>query len=78
MNEIMKYEDSLLLPANQKAFEEKFSEVYKYYDPTTPMVVSVTYRDGQIRYSFHPRDLVEYVVKFAVAKQDGDYKIRAV
>lgn len=69
-------EDSLLKAANQKALRKKFDEVYEYYSLDRPMVLSGTYRDGKIRYSFHPKDLVEYEAKYVVSKNNDGYCIR--
>ena len=70
--------DSLLIAKNQEAFKKKFDEVYGFYDKSEPMILSVTYRDGHVRYSFHPKKLVEYVAEYVVAKHDGRYEIRKV
>ena len=76
LEQLKETEDSLLKESNQKALKKKFDEVYKYYPLDRPMVLSVTYRDGKIRYSFHPKDLVEFEAKYLVAKGNDGFKIR--
>ncbi len=78
LTDLKSTEDSLLIKKNQEAFKKKFDETYSYYDQTEPMMLSVTYRDGELRYSFHPKRLVEYVAEYAVSKQGDKYQIRKV
>lgn len=78
LQDLKKSEDSLLKESNQKALQQKFEEVYGYYDRSRPMVLSVTYRDGHIRYSFHPKNLVAYVAEYVVVKLNGRYEIHKV
>lgn len=78
LTDIKRDVDSLLIAKNQEAFKKKFDEAYGFYDKTEPMILSVTYRDGHVRYSFHPKRLVEYMAEYVVAKSDGRYEIRKV
>lgn len=70
--------DSLLIAKNQEAFKKKFEDTYSFYDKEESMILSITYRDGHVRYSFHPKRLVEYVAEYVVAMRDGRYEIRKV
>ncbi len=64
-------EDSVVLECNQKALKEKFSESRKYYDYSESMMLSATYRDGEIRYSFHPASLIEFRADYVVSPFKG-------
>ncbi|MDE6310858.1 MAG: S24 family peptidase [Muribaculaceae bacterium] len=64
-------EDSIFLSANKKMLKEKFSESHKYYDFSKSMMLSATYRDGEIRYSFHPVSLIEYKADYVVSPTRG-------
>ena len=64
-------EDSILLDDNKEALKEKFEESHKYYEDFDSMMLSVTYREGQIRYSFHPSSLIEYKAVYVVSPKKG-------
>ncbi|MDE6552625.1 MAG: hypothetical protein K2K98_06675 [Muribaculaceae bacterium] len=64
-------EDSVLLDCNKKALKEKFEESHRYYEDFDSMMLSVTYREGQIRYSFHPSSLIEYKAIYVVSPKKG-------
>lgn len=64
-------EDSILLDCNKEALKEKFEESHKYYEDFDSMMLSVTYREGQIRYSFHPSSLIEYKAVYVVSPKKG-------
>lgn len=64
-------EDSVLLDCNRTALREKFDESHRYYEDFDSMMLSVTYREGQIRYSFHPSSLIEYKAVYVVSPKKG-------
>lgn len=64
-------EDSVLLDDNKQALKEKFDESHRYYEDFDSMMLSVTYREGQIRYSFHPSSLIEYKAVYVVSPKKG-------
>ncbi len=64
-------EDSVLLDSNKKALQEKFDESHRYYESFDSMMLSVTYREGHIRYSFHPSCLIEYRAVYVVSPEKG-------
>lgn len=61
---------------HKEILEPEFVErLKKKYDKTTgqypddDLCLSITFRNGDLRYSFHPRRLVEYRVKFVVSSK---------
>ena len=52
----------------QLRLKKKFEKTKGYY-PNDDLCLSITFRNGSLRYSFHPRRLVEYRVKFAVSAE---------
>jgi len=65
--------DDILLSENQKNLKEKLEETRgyeKYKD--CDLVLSVTYRSGSLRYSFHPIELIEFVGKYCARKGEGE------
>ena len=64
-------ENSVYLEENRKALEEKFKESHRLYPDFKSMMLSVTYRDGRIRYSFHPSSLIEYKAEYVVSPKKG-------
>lgn len=64
IDELKKTEDSLLLNENQKRLKRKYKETRSYEKyKDIDLILSVTYRKGEIRYSFHPVHLIEYVAE---------------
>lgn len=62
IEELKKINDDILLSANQNKLKEKLQETreYKEYQHSN-LVLSTTYRNGRLRYSFHPIGLIKYV-----------------
>lgn len=75
ISELKKFEDSVLLKENEKSLKEKFEDVYKFYPSNKEMMLSITYRDGKLRYSFHPVELITYVAKYLVKRNNDTYKV---
>lgn len=63
------FHKDILLPEYQQRLRKKFEKTKGYY-PDDDLCLSVTFRNGSLRYSFHPRRLVEYRVKFAVSAEN--------
>lgn len=75
-------EDSILLEENQKLLKKKHKEAFEFYrnrqnvagdnkeETDTDMMLSVTYHEGQLEYSFHPNRLIDYAVCY-VYRLDG-------
>lgn len=49
----------------QLRLKKKFKKTKDFY-PNDDLCLSITFRNGSLRYSFHPRRLVEFRVRFAV------------
>ena len=66
--------DRIFLPKYQQRFKEKYNKTRELY-PNDPLVVSITYRDGELFYSFHPRQFVMYKAMFKarIEKRDTDW-----
>ena len=64
----------LLLEKYQKMFKEKYGKARGHYD-NSPLVASITYRDGEMRYSFHSREFVKYraEIKARIETADTDW-----
>lgn len=68
IDELKKTNDDILLSVNQKKLKEKLRETREYKEyQNSNLVLSTTYRDGRLRYSFHPIEYIKYV---------GDYCVR--
>lgn len=68
------HHERMLLPKYQQRFKEKYESTRKLY-PNEPFVASITYRDGELFYSFHPRKFVMYkaVFRARMEKRDTDW-----
>lgn len=64
----------LLLEKYQKMFKEKYTKARGLYE-SNPLVASITYRDGEMRYSFHSREFVKYraEIKARIETADTDW-----
>lgn len=63
------FHKDILLPEYQQRLKRKFDKTKGFY-PNEDLCLSITFRNGSLRYSFHPRGLVEYRVKFAVSVEN--------
>lgn len=67
-------EDSVLVPENKKELKKKFDEAVKYYGTDTPLILSLTFKEGKTHYSIHPASHVEYeVVALGRLSSDGNW-----
>ena len=64
----------LLLEKYQKQFKDKYRKARDQYE-SSPLVASITYRDGEMRYSFHAREFVKYraEIKARIETADTDW-----
>lgn len=62
--------NSIFLKQNQENLRTKYSEAIEFYGDTRELMLSVTYRKGELRYSFHPINLITYVAEY-VLKHNG-------
>lgn len=73
LKRLQEIDPSALLPENQKQLRQKYDEIKSYYHDCD-LMLSKTYREGSLRYSFHPVDLilskVAFVVKYEEDKED--------
>lgn len=74
MCELKKVDDSVLLPENKKRLREKFKEIKSYYK-NEELMLSLTYRDGELRYSFHPVSLIAFVADYVLSKQKNNWVV---
>lgn len=68
---LKKVTNSIFLEENQKNLMTKYNEAIKFYGTQKELMLSVTYRKGELRYSFHPVDLITYVAEY-VLKHNGE------
>ncbi|MDE5882022.1 MAG: hypothetical protein K2J78_11820 [Muribaculaceae bacterium] len=72
--DISKKEDSVLVPSNKRELKRKYEEAVKYYGAETPLILSLTFKEGITHYSVHPVRLVEYeVVELGRLQSDGSW-----
>ncbi|WP_288154929.1 hypothetical protein [Phocaeicola sartorii] len=70
IDSLKKITNSIFLTENQKNLRTKYSEAIKFYGDERELMLSVTYRKGDLRYSFHPINLIKYVAEY-VLKHNG-------
>lgn len=71
VDSLKKITNSIFLEENQKNLEIKYNEAIGFYKDKKELMLSVTYRKGNLRYSFHPVDLIQYVAEY-VLKHNGE------
>lgn len=62
------FHKDILSDEYQLRLKKKFEKTKDYY-PNDDLCLSITFRNGSLRYSFHPRRLVEFRVKFVVSTE---------
>lgn len=77
LDELKKIDHSVLLPQNQKQLRQKYAEIKLYYD-NRELMLSKTYREGNLRYSFHPVDLIVSKVAYIVRLKGKDWCVERV
>ncbi len=67
--------NSILLPENEENLRAKFKDAHDFYDNKgiTELMLSVTYREGVLRYSFHPTSLVKYKAIYVLKCNNGEW-----
>lgn len=72
------HHNAIFLDKYQIKFKKKYSKTRELY-PNDVLISSVTYRDGELFYSFHPRRLVQFkaVIKARIDKMDTDWSALA-
>lgn len=68
---LKKFVNSIFLEENEKNLRNKYDEAIDFYGKDRELMLSVTYRKGELCYSFHPVNLITYIVE-SVLKHDGD------
>lgn len=68
---LKKITNSIFLVENQENLKTKYNEAIGFYGNERELMLSVTYRKGKLRYSFHPIDLIKYVAEY-VLKHNGE------
>lgn len=71
--QLMTFHKDILLPEYQQRLRKKFEKTKGFY-PNDELCLSITFRNGSLRYSFHPRRLVEFRVKFVVSAESRTLK----
>lgn len=64
-------DDSILLKENQILLKKKYEETYRFYNHDhncREMMLSITYDEGRLRYSFHPTDSIKYIARYVADK----------
>lgn len=67
-NRLSEFHKEILDPEFQQRLKKKFDKTKGFY-PDKDLCLSITFRNGDLRYSFHPRDLVEYKVRYIVSME---------
>ncbi|MBD5223214.1 MAG: S24 family peptidase [Bacteroides sp.] len=60
-DEVKRIDDSVLLDHNKAELRKKFKVTRDYYGAEEPLMLSSTYKEGTLHYSFHPVKLIEAV-----------------
>lgn len=68
---LKKITNSIFLEENKKKLQTKYGEAIGFYGNERELMLSVTYRKGELCYSFHPVDLIEYIAEY-VLKHNGE------
>ena len=63
------FHKDILSPEYQQRLQKKFEKTKGFY-PDEDLCLSITFRNGSLRYSLHPCRLVEFRVKFAVSAEN--------
>ena len=66
--------EEIFLPKNQEMLAEKYSSARKAY-PADELMLSTTYKNGSLRYSFHPIRLIRYIAKYRVEVKHGEVRM---
>lgn len=70
-------DSSALLPENQKRLKEKYKEITSFYH-NRELMLSKTYREGSLRYSFHPVNLIISEVVYVVKNTEQGWGVKRV
>ena len=75
IDDLSAYDDNILLPANRECLQEKLVEARTFYKDED-LMISITYKNGELRYSLHPLELVRYAGAYCISISDS-HKIKA-
>ncbi len=71
-----KINPDILLDENKDHFRKKYREACKYLrDSKRQVVLSETFHNGRLRYSFFPADLIRYDALYALRRLGGHWKV---
>lgn len=71
IDSLKKITNSIFLDENQQKLQTKYGEAIGFYGNDRELMLSVTYRKGELCYSFHPVNLIIFVTEY-VLKHDGE------
>ncbi|MBD5195130.1 MAG: hypothetical protein HDS87_05360 [Bacteroidales bacterium] len=71
---VKQVEQTAYLEEYQKELENKFKDARAYYDPSEPLMLSVTYKNGEMHYSLHPVNLIKGKVEKVERYNSGMHK----
>lgn len=74
IDKLKQIDDSVLLSDNEKCLREKYKDIKSFYKEEE-LMLSLTYRDGALRYSFHPISLITSVAEYALSKQKNGWNV---
>lgn len=63
---LKEFHKDIMEPEFQQRLRKKFNKTKSFY-PYDDLCLSITFRNGDLRYSFHPKRLVEYKVFFSIS-----------
>lgn len=71
-----KINPDILLDENKENFRKKYKGAARYLDdPKRQVFVSETFRNGHLRYSFNPVDLISYSALYAMRRMGDHWKV---
>ena len=68
---------SIALPKNKKLLESKYKEALDFYKKCH-LMLSLTYKEGVLRYSFHPVNLIKYKAVYLLKYNGTDWRAEKI
>lgn len=66
---------SIILPKNQTLLRTKYEETVGFYQDRH-LMLSLTYKEGSLRYSFHPVDLIRYKADYVLKHNAAGWYVK--
>lgn len=77
VDDLKKFHTHILSPEYQKRLQDKIDDGKREYPDEKNFCLSITFKNGSLRYSVHPRNLIEGSVKFVVNVRKNNNFLKA-